>query len=130
MSIAAAVVPSDKPMSARTSIRALSHGTRRDSLLTAVRTLHDTPDHEDGSASAGVGAHAAAVVSAAMRAPDGGLQSSHEPRAARPFDAHRLAASLRFVLASTAASAQAASAHASALVESLILKEISSFVVL
>ena len=41
MSIAAAVVPSEKPMSARTSIRALSHGTRRDSLLTAVRTLHD-----------------------------------------------------------------------------------------
>ena len=67
MSIAAAVVPSEKPMSARTSIRALSHGTRRDSLLTAVRTLHDTPDQEDGPASAGVGAHAAAVVSAAMR---------------------------------------------------------------
>ena len=81
MSIAAAVVPSEKPMSARTSIRALSHGTRRDSLLTAVRTLHDTPDQEDGPASAGVGAHAAAVVAAAMSAPDGGLQSSHEPRA-------------------------------------------------
>ena len=64
-------------------------------------------------------AHAAAVVSAAMGAPDGGLQSSHGPRAARrPYDAHRLAASLQSALASTAASAQAASAHASALSES------------
>ena len=98
--MAASTDASIKPFSARTDIRALSHGTRRDSLLTAVRTLHDTPDHEDGSASAGVGAHAAAVVSAAMRAPDGGLQSSHEPRAARPFDAHRLTASLRLALAS------------------------------
>ena len=42
MSIAAAAVPSEKPMSARTSIRVLSHGTRQDSLLTAVRTLHDS----------------------------------------------------------------------------------------
>ena len=109
-----------KPFSAQTSIRTLSHGTRQDSLLSAVRTLHDTPDQEDGPASAGVGAHAAAVVAAAMTgAPDGGLQSSHGLRAARrPYDAHRLKASLQSALASTAASAQAASAHASALSES------------
>ena len=62
MSTAASAVPSDKPMSARTSIRTLSRGTWQDSLLTAVRTLHDTPDQEDGSASAGVGAHAATIV--------------------------------------------------------------------